>query len=103
VYKTKITTDDYIRQPTGAASYKLSMKERAPPIPPTTKADFDNSVLGSRVMSGIRAAANGDLQGLGEATAGAMMVGNPVVVGLGAQDLASLYAPGGTSTNSLVS
>ena len=103
VYKTKITTDDYIRQPTGAASYKLSMKERAPPIPPTTKADFDNSVLGSRVMTGIRAAADGDLQGLATATAGAMMVGNPTVVGLGAQDLVSLYAPGGTQTNSLVS
>ena len=103
VYKTKITTDDYIRQPTGAASYKLSMKERAPPIPPTTKADFDNSVLGSRIMTGIRAAADGDLQGLAQATAGTMMVGNPVVVGLGAQDLASLYAPAGTQTNSLVS
>jgi len=103
VYKTKITTDDYIRGPTGAASYKLSMKERAPPIPPTTKADFDNSVLGSRIMTGIRAAADGDLQGLAQATAGTMMVGNPIVVGLGAQDLASLYAPGGTQTNSLVS
>lgn len=103
VYKTKITTDDYIRQPTGAATYKLVMKERAPPIPATTKSDFDNSVLGSRIMSGIRAAADGDLAGLATATSGAMMVGNPVVVGLGAQDLASLYAPGGTQTNSLVS
>lgn len=102
VYQSHVALGSYSREPRGAATYKVFAKERKVPIPPTTESDFENSTLGSRIHNGLVALENGDLAGLGQAAAGAAMVGNPMVVSLGAQDLVSLYAPGGTDQNSLV-
>jgi len=65
-------------------------RHRSTPFPSTSENDFKNSTLGSHIQNGINAARNGDIKGLAGATAAAMLVANPMVVGLGAGQLVNL-------------
>jgi hypothetical protein len=81
--------DSYSREPTGIA-YKVFPRPRNTPFPSTSQDDFKNSAIGSHIQQGINAARNGDLEGLGKAVAGTMIVANPAVLALQLTPLADL-------------
>jgi hypothetical protein len=85
----KVATTVGPQAPKGV-SYHVFPRPRSVPFPSTSQSDFKNSTLGKYIQDGINSARNGDIKGLGKAMAASSIVGNPLVVGLGAQDLVDL-------------
>ena len=71
-------------------SYNVKPATRKSPYPATTLDDFKKSTLGKHLTDLGNSIASGDVEGIFSAAAASAVVGNPLVVGLGAQDLADL-------------
>jgi hypothetical protein len=71
-------------------SYNVVPAKRKVPFPATTTKDFEQSTLGKHLTEMGDSMAKGDLGGAFSAMAASAVVGNPLVVGLGVQDLADL-------------
>ena len=86
-----IPAKQYARKPNGI-SLRIFKKERIAPFPSTSESDFKNSTIGRHIQDGINAIRNGDPGGFGKSVAGLAITANPVVLALGASDLAEIGA-----------